>query len=405
MESSLDVAKAYDQTALNASLTTVHFNAFRDTGDPEELAKLQTAFQATFANEALIKGRGTDEDRVFLDDMDARYAADVTSAAQDIQAIANGTYDPATADNSSATLSQVTQALSERAQAKRVGAQADLSVFRSRLQTTSVVGIVSILLGMPLVAGAYVLTRGYERKETVHELELERLKQAALTDGLTGLANHRAFQEDLKREVLRAARYERPITVAMMDVDDFKEVNDTNGHAHGDSVLAELAGLMSYMRGQDRAYRVGGDEFALIMPETGPDDAKAALERLRETVEAGLPGVSVSIGFASTADIFSTETLRDHADLALYEAKHRGKNQVAAFNPSLSQDVEVTSAKVQAVRRVLESGEVTSWYQPIYHYDGRRTPGVRGAAAATERAGDRRAGGSVSHRPEPRQSA
>jgi EAL domain-containing protein (putative c-di-GMP-specific phosphodiesterase class I) len=117
---------------------------------------------------------------------------------------------------------------------------------------------------------------------------------------------------------------------------------------------------------------VGGDEFALIMPETDHADASAALERLRKTIESGLPGTTISIGFASAGEAYSPEILRDHADKALYEAKHKGKNQVAAFNPELSQGVEVTSAKTQALRRVIDGGGVEMWYQPIYHYGGHK---------------------------------
>ncbi len=370
VESSIRVSDAYNQTALNAALVSVHFNAFRTSGDPEELSKVQSAFEEVFQDEALVKEIGTDEDRAFLAEMDSRYAPDIAQAAQAIQAAATGDITQGT-DAGTETLQQITQALSDRAESKRESALQDLASYESTVRNISAGGIAALLLAMPLVMGAYVMTRGYERKEIVREVELERLKQAALTDGLTGLANHRAFQEDLKREVARAARYERPITIAMMDVDDFKEVNDSQGHARGDVVLAELAGLMSYVRSHDRAYRVGGDEFALIMPETGPEEAEVALERLRTTIESSMPGTSISIGFSSTLDTFSPETLRDHADLALYDAKRRGKNQVATFRPSLTQGGEVTTAKTQAIRRVLDSGRVEMWYQPIYHYESK----------------------------------
>jgi predicted signal transduction protein with EAL and GGDEF domain len=124
------------------------------------------------------------------------------------------------------------------------------------------------------------------------------------------------------------------------------------------------------MRGQDRAYRVGGDEFALIMPETAPEDAGPALDRLRRTIETGVTPMSISIGYASTNNAYSPELLRDHADKALYEAKHKGKNQVAMFSLDLSSGTELTTAKTQALRRVLDTGNLEMWYQPIYHYGG-----------------------------------
>src|SRR5581483_7077499 len=100
---------------------------------------------------------------------------------------------------------------------------------------------------------------------------------------------HRAFQEDLRREVVRSSRTERPLSVAMLDIDDFKEINDSSGHARGDAVLAEVGKLMGLLRAEDRAYRIGGDEFAIILPETCETDAAEAMERLRRSVSAASP--------------------------------------------------------------------------------------------------------------------
>ena len=371
LQAAIEVNDAYNQTAMSAALSAIYSNQYEDTGDQNHLASFRTALQDTLLYESLTKQVGNDDDRAFLARLEARYAADLATAIQAIRSIETGEFDPAVFGETD-SLNQITQALTDRAQQKREAALSNLRDVESTVNTISLGAILVLTLGMPLVVGSYILTRRYEHKETVRELELERLKQAALTDGLTGLANHRAFQEDLRREVSRASRYERPITIAMMDVDDFKEINDTHGHAQGDAVLSELSRLMSYIRGDDRAYRVGGDEFALIMPETDANDAVIALERLRATVEAGLPGNSISIGFASSSDLYSPEMLRDHADLALYEAKRCGKNQVLAFEPSLSEGIEITAAKTHAIRRVIERRHVTIWYQPIYHYGSKQ---------------------------------
>jgi len=372
VETSVQVSTAYGQTAMSAALASIHSTNFAQTQNEEDLLAFQAAILATFQYESLIKELGSDDDRAYLQDLEAQYAADIVSATQTLQDIATGVFEPDDGQSlASGTLTDLTESLNQRAQLKREQAIENLESYQSTQELLSLVGIVTLLLGMPIVVGSYILTRRYEHQEIVHEVELARLQEVALTDGLTGLSNHRAFQEDLRREVSRAARNGQPITIAMMDVDDFKEINDSEGHAKGDQVLAELAGLMSYVRSQDRAYRVGGDEFALIMPETGPDEAGTALERLRVAVEDGLPGTSMSIGYASTRDAVSPEILRDHADLALYEAKHKGKNQVMTFDPSLTEGMEITQAKTQAIRRVLERGEVTIWYQPIYHYGGR----------------------------------
>ena len=155
-------------------------------------------------------------------------------------------------------------------------------------------------VSLPMLALLVYLIVRYERQDAVQVEELKRMGQAALTDSVTGLGNHRAFQDDLRRELARASRAEQPLSVAMMDIDEFKVINDTYGHARGDQVLAELGKLMSYaIRGEDRSYRVGGDEFALIMPNTDTEAAVQALDRLRQTVFGAVEGVSISLGVSS----------------------------------------------------------------------------------------------------------
>src|SRR5690606_7816352 len=160
------------------------------------------------------------------------------------------------------------------------------------------------------------------------------------------------------------------LTIAMMDVDDFKQVNDANGHAHGDAVLAKLASLTAYMRvgSLDRAFRVGGDEFALIMPETDTAEAHAVLERLRASIEASLAGITVSIGYSSAIGPTDPDLLRHHADMALYAAKRRGKNQVVAFYPAEGPSADVSTEQAEALRRALQTGNLSIWYQPIYEH-------------------------------------
>lgn len=94
------------------------------------------------------------------------------------------------------------------------------------------------------------------------------MNREALTDAITGLGNQRAFHSDLAKELARASPRAYPLTVAVIDIDDFKVINDSYGHARGDSVLRQIAELMSNIRSEDRGYRVGGDEFAFIMPDT-----------------------------------------------------------------------------------------------------------------------------------------
>jgi len=165
-----------------------------------------------------------------------------------------------------------------------------------------------------------------------------RLEKLAVTDGLTGLYNHRRFQETLVQEVARADRSGHPMAVLMVDVDHFKVFNDSMGHPAGDELLRRLAHVLSgELRGTDFLSRYGGEEFGLILPDSGKTEALQAAERLRSAVERELnkPGeykqkVSVSIGVASyKIDGEAAQTLLAAADRALYVAKHRGRNQVA----------------------------------------------------------------------------
>ena len=167
-------------------------------------------------------------------------------------------------------------------------------------------------------------------------LDHARTKRLASIDGLTGLYNHRVFQERLEEEVERANRYHRPLSLLMLDVDHFKVHNDTHGHLWGDAILAELARLLKdSSRTSDIAARYGGEEFALILPETTQDQALHIANRLRETIAAHrfldthpAESLTVSIGVAMHQPANGKQTLIAAADRALYTAKRAGRNRV-----------------------------------------------------------------------------
>jgi diguanylate cyclase (GGDEF)-like protein len=162
----------------------------------------------------------------------------------------------------------------------------------------------------------------------------EETKRLSLHDPLTGLANRRGMEINLKHAIDLAERYRHPLTIAMLDIDFFKEYNDTHGHAAGDELLTRLARrIASSIRTSEQAVRYGGEEFLLIMPETGLDGAKAATERIRQEIGNELE-ITVSIGLAQFQPGSSQDELVKAADTALYLAKQKGRNRVEYEPPA-----------------------------------------------------------------------
>ncbi len=162
------------------------------------------------------------------------------------------------------------------------------------------------------------------------------VRRQAVTDELTGLANHGRFQEVLDSEMEQVRRYQHPVALIMLDIDDFKSINDTHGHPQGDIVLREVARVVrENSRDADSAARYGGEEMALILPHTDIDGAHAIAERIREAVEAlrvsrldgqGELRITTSVGVAASTAGHKQRLIAD-ADAALYEAKRTGKNR------------------------------------------------------------------------------
>ena len=174
-------------------------------------------------------------------------------------------------------------------------------------------------------------------------------REQSIRDGLTGAYNHRHFQETLQREVGRADRQGRPLSVLLLDIDDFKAVNDRYGHPVGDAILERIVGeIRSEVRGdKDLVARYGGEEFAVILPETPTEVAAEVAERIRRRIDERLfrppeaddvIRITVSIGLAAyPRDASNKKELIERADAALYRAKRRGKNAVVATGIGLDE--------------------------------------------------------------------
>ncbi|MBI5498293.1 MAG: GGDEF domain-containing protein [Deltaproteobacteria bacterium] len=170
----------------------------------------------------------------------------------------------------------------------------------------------------------------------------EKMERMATTDGLTGLVNHRTFQDRFAEALKRAQRYQHPIGVILTDIDHFKNVNDTYGHPVGDEVIRQVAGVLRQVaRTTDIVARYGGEEFAVVMEETDAEGGLAVAERIRQSVQAivvetemGPLKVTLSLGVAAWPTHGAEKHhLIERADQALYTAKHSGRNRAVIGTP------------------------------------------------------------------------
>jgi diguanylate cyclase (GGDEF)-like protein len=167
-----------------------------------------------------------------------------------------------------------------------------------------------------------------------HGQYIQMLEKQSKLDGLTKVFNRQHFEKMFREYGVRHMRHAKPFTLLMMDLDNFKQINDQYGHLVGDDVMRSVAQiLMDTIRRSDKAFRYGGEEFAVLLPWTGKDEAEQVAERIRANIEAAHfnPPVTVSIGLATFLETArQPEEVIELADLALYKAKNRGKNRVVS---------------------------------------------------------------------------
>jgi diguanylate cyclase (GGDEF)-like protein len=203
----------------------------------------------------------------------------------------------------------------------RAFTRADMSVFRE-------------------LAAPTVLALARERARA----DAESFEHAAAVDPVSGLFNRRYFHVRIEEELQRARRYDTPVALLMIDIDDFKVINDTYGHLVGDMVINQIAEILRRsVRLFDVCTRFGGEEFAIVMPGSGPEDATRVAERIRQRIETyraselGTLQTTASVGIAISSTEMTVRDLIAQADRALYVAKHSGKNQVRMM-PASSAD-------------------------------------------------------------------
>jgi diguanylate cyclase (GGDEF)-like protein len=250
----------------------------------------------------------------------------------------------------------------------------------SMVTPTIVIIVLAVVLGLLTVWLAHRVLEPAERlEEALGCLEdaYDLARMEALLDGLTGLGNHRAFQEEIERQWSAAVRHNRPLALVLLDLDEFKQINDSEGHAAGDVLLWRMGSVIkASLRRADRAFRVGGDEFAIILPDTDADSAYVVIRRLLATCLEGEGGRGPSAAISFSAGISAIpssardrETLYSHADAALYWGKRHGRTCVTLFDAERHEAAAADHkpAELSAlVGRVAATGAIRAVFQPIY---------------------------------------
>jgi diguanylate cyclase (GGDEF)-like protein len=239
------------------------------------------------------------------------------------------------------------------------------------------VAILAFAIGVLVVA--VVVARTFLRPfdslaESQKQLEVlyREAREDSLHDGLTGLGNHRSFQEELDRQLDLFRRHQVPVALLLIDLDDLKVVNDGEGHTAGDQLLFGMANsIRDTLRYGDRAFRTGGDEFAIILPHTDASSALIAANRLRHFCLRPSPGeraIPFSGGISSVPMLAADRgALYRQADAALYRCKRQNRGTIAIFDPDRDHvlDDPAGEGTAIAIRDVIRTRSLTPVYQPI----------------------------------------
>lgn len=192
-----------------------------------------------------------------------------------------------------------------------------------------------------------------ERELTEERIRMmEKLQKLAITDGLTKLYNSRSFYSQLELEVDRFNRYRHPLSLLLLDIDHFKNYNDAYGHLEGDKILVRFSQIIkSCLRANDSAYRYGGEEFTVLLPETGGERAKTVAQRIRKTLESEKftprpdkeVQITISIGVTQYFPKEELSTFIQRADKAMYLSKQNGRNKVSVMFAEVPSDARPDS--------------------------------------------------------------
>ncbi len=223
--------------------------------------------------------------------------------------------------------------------------------FISLLGKEEEVGLIILFMEKPLSERLSIILNTLISQIAIslyNSILFDKLEKLSITDGLTGLYNHRHFQGYLDEKIREGQRYNHKLSVVMMDIDHFKTINDTYGHPFGDTILRKFASIiMQTIRDVDYAARYGGEEFVVVLPNTDTNGAFKIIERLRKKVEAVTFGdgdiegvkITISIGVACfSEDAKNKQELIEHSDNALYYSKENGRNKTTIYANIIHED-------------------------------------------------------------------
>jgi diguanylate cyclase (GGDEF)-like protein len=261
------------------------------------------------------------------------------------------------------------------------------------------------LLAVVLPLAMAAVTRSILRPAAAIDAATEQLRglysQArldALLDPITGLGNHRAFQEELHRQIEDAARHGHPVALVILDLDGLKKVNDELGHAGGDQLLGSMGRLLgAASRAADRAFRVGGDEFALLLPHSDADAALTAMRRVLASAVSGENTFGRPFSFSAGVSAYPQPSshgrhLLGNADAALYWAKRHGRTDIQIFEPERHGDTDdgrTPDELADAIDQVRALRALVPVYQPIFDLSTGAPVGFEGLVRPTGEAGFR----------------
>ena len=308
---------------------------FGNSGSAEDRSDFETQVAGIVATLTQLTLFGGPEELALTGEIFTQYAAELESLPAYLDAIQAGE-EPAFQFDTQ-TVPAITAQLSVRRAQVSAETENVLAGFSSGLDNQVYVALGVFGFGLPLAMGAMLFLLRYQRNERVAEFKLATLKAIAITDSLTGVGNLRAFQDQLAEEAELAQKDDTVLSLAILDLDHFKNVNDEFGHPEGDYLLARFGSLLQRIQeselGRVNAFRLGGDEFALLMPCIDDLQAHSLLALLRQSAPGFLGGRTFSAGIAvrKGKDVEPDE-LRKQADASLYLAKRAGRDRVVVIN-------------------------------------------------------------------------